>query len=58
MKFYTKKEVARILRVSKKTIGNYIKREDLKAKRIGGSDKKAGKILISDKDLMNFIDKS
>ncbi|MCF7884972.1 MAG: helix-turn-helix domain-containing protein [Candidatus Marinimicrobia bacterium] len=58
MKFHTKKEVARILRISKKTVENYIGQGLLEAKKIGGSDKKAGKILISEKALNEFIDKS
>jgi excisionase family DNA binding protein len=58
MKFHTKKETARILRVSKKTVENYIDQGKLKAKRIGGSEKKAGRILVSEQDLQDFIDKS
>ncbi|MCF7741143.1 MAG: helix-turn-helix domain-containing protein [Candidatus Marinimicrobia bacterium] len=58
MKFYTKKEVADILRVSRKTVENYINAGKLKARKIGGSEKKAGKVLINKKDLQDFIDKS
>ena len=58
MKFYTKREVADILRVSKKTVENYIDQGKLQAKKIGGSDKKAGKVLISKEALNKFLDKS
>ena len=58
MKLFTKKEVAKKLRCHKKTVENYIKAGKLDCKRIGGSEKKAGKILISEKDLNEFLDQS
>ena len=58
MKLFTKKEVAKKLRCHKKTVENYIKAGKLDCKRIGGSEKKAGKVLINKKDLQDFIDKS
>jgi len=58
MKLYTKKQIAKKLHLSERTISQYIKDGSLEAKKIGGSDKKAGKILITEKALKDFIDNS
>ena len=48
--FYTTKEVAGKLNVSTETVRTYIKRSELKAKRIGNS------FLVSEISLKQFLD--
>ena len=54
IKMYTTKETAEILRVSIKTVFNYIKEGRLKPVRIGGT-KKTGKTLIPEKEIEKFL---
>ena len=54
MKMYTTKETAEILRVSLKTVFNYIKEGRLKPVRIGGT-KKTGKTLIPQSEIEKFL---
>jgi len=57
MKMYTTKETAEILRVSLKTVFNYIREGRLKPVRIGGN-KKTGKTLIPKSEIEKLLSKT
>jgi excisionase family DNA binding protein len=53
-KLLTVKETAELLRVSTRTIFNYIEKGLLKSVKVGGS-KKAGKVLISSLEIERYL---
>lgn len=53
-KYYTTQETAKILRISLKTVFNYIEQGKLKPVKIGGT-KKTGKNLIPESEIKNLI---
>ena len=57
-KLLTVKEVARILRVTPRTIFNYIESNKLPCVKIGRDKGQAGKVLIQQSDLEDFIEKN
>jgi len=53
-KYYTTQETAKILRISLKTVFNYIGQGKLKPVKIGGI-KKTGKTLIPESEIQNLL---
>jgi len=53
-KYYTTQETAKILRISLKTVFNYIEQGKLKPVKIGGT-KKTGKNLIPESEIQKLL---
>jgi len=53
-KYYTTQETAKILRISLKTVFNYMEQGKLKPVRIGGK-KKTGKTLIPESEIQKLL---
>ena len=53
-KYYTTQETAKILRISLKTVFNYIEQGKLKPVKIGGT-KKTGKNLIPESEIQKIL---
>jgi excisionase family DNA binding protein len=54
IELYTVKETARLLRISERTVFNYLKQGLIKPIRIGGT-RKAGKTLIPAKEIEKLL---
>ena len=58
MEYLTIKETARLLRVCTRSIFRYIKDGKIQSVKIGGSEKKTGKILISKSEIEKLTQKN